>query len=283
MPGAILLGVSGWSYQDWEGLAYPSPKPKGFDALAYIAPYVDFIEINSTFYNPSSEKNARSWVARTRDVPDFCFAVKLWQKLSHETDWTVSDLSAARVVPDALAAEGMLAACLLQFPWSFKRDDDNRRRLGRLADELAGLPLAVEFRHSSWDRPEVYEAFLERGIAFVNIDQPVIGAALGPTDAVTAGFGYCRLHGRNLERWIEGGRDDRYNYLYKEEELRPWAERLRKMAEECGVVYLAANNHFKAKALVNRAQLGKLLGQKVRVPPPLREGYPLLVNFTNSE
>lgn len=276
MPGAILLGVSGWSYKDWEGLAYPSPKPKGFDALAFIAPYLDFIEINSTFYHPSSGKNARSWAGRTKGLPGFSFAVKLWQRLTHEADWTAADIIAARTVPDILAAEGMLAACLLQFPWSFKRDDDNRRRLGRLIDELAGLPLAVEFRHSSWDRPEVYEAFRERGIAFVNIDQPVIGASLGPTDAVTAPFAYCRLHGRNREHWIEGGRDDRYNYLYEEEELRPWAERLLKMAAECDAVYLAANNHFKAKALVNRAQLGKLLGKKVRVPPPLREEYPLL-------
>jgi len=281
MPGAILLGVSGWSYPDWEGLAYPSPKPKGFDPLPYLAGFVDFIEINSTFYHPSSEKNARSWAARVQPFPGFRFSVKLGQRLTHEADWGADDLATARVVPDVLAGEGLLAACLLQFPWSFQRTDNNRRRLARLVDELSGLPLAVEVRHASWDREEVYAAFRERSLAFVNIDQPIIGAALRPTAAVTAPFAYCRLHGRNREQWIkpEGGRDDRYNYLYDEAELQPWATRLAEMAEKCETVYLAANNHFNAKALVNRAQLARLLGKKPKVPPPLREAYPLLAGI----
>lgn len=278
MTAAIRVGVSGWSYPDWEGIAYPKPKPRDFDPLPYLAAVVDLIEINTTFYHPSSEKNARNWADRVRPFPGFRFTVKLWQRLTHAKSYTDDDLRAARVVPDILREQGLLGAVLLQFPWSFNRTVENRRRLQKLLEALPDLPLAVEVRHSSWDREEVYASLAAKGIAFVNIDQPVIGAAIGPSERVTAPFAYVRLHGRNYEQWTrpEAGRDDRYNYLYPEEELKPWAERVASMAGRTGEVYLAANNHFKAKALVNSIQLQRMLGQKVAIPPSLREAYPLL-------
>lgn len=33
----IRVGPAGWNYKDWAGVAYPEPKPKGFDPLAYLA------------------------------------------------------------------------------------------------------------------------------------------------------------------------------------------------------------------------------------------------------
>ena len=33
----IRIRPLGWKYKDWEGVVYPSPAPRGFDALAYIA------------------------------------------------------------------------------------------------------------------------------------------------------------------------------------------------------------------------------------------------------
>ncbi len=62
--GRILVGPAGWSYQDWEGQVYPKPKPRGFDALRYLAQYVDAIEINSTFYRIPEAKTTQQWVDR---------------------------------------------------------------------------------------------------------------------------------------------------------------------------------------------------------------------------
>jgi hypothetical protein len=37
--GRILVGPAGWSYQDWEGQVYPTPKPQGCaDVLCHGAP-----------------------------------------------------------------------------------------------------------------------------------------------------------------------------------------------------------------------------------------------------
>ena len=48
----ILVGVAGWSYNDWNGIVYPSPRPRGFHEAAYLANYFDAIEINTSFYGP---------------------------------------------------------------------------------------------------------------------------------------------------------------------------------------------------------------------------------------
>ena len=46
----IRVGPAGWSYSDWEGRVYPKPHPRGFHALAFLATYVDCVEINATLY-----------------------------------------------------------------------------------------------------------------------------------------------------------------------------------------------------------------------------------------
>jgi uncharacterized protein YecE (DUF72 family) len=64
--GMIRFGPAGWSYKDWAGIVYPSPAPKGFDPLEYIAGYFDTIEVNSTFYRPARKEVAED--PRTRDT-----------------------------------------------------------------------------------------------------------------------------------------------------------------------------------------------------------------------
>ena len=50
----IVVGTSGWNYPNgpgtWNGIFYPSPRPKGFDELRYYAERFDTVEVNSTFY-----------------------------------------------------------------------------------------------------------------------------------------------------------------------------------------------------------------------------------------
>jgi len=43
----ILIGVSGWSYADWEGIVYPRRRPRGFAQLAHVASFLDTVEINT--------------------------------------------------------------------------------------------------------------------------------------------------------------------------------------------------------------------------------------------
>ena len=54
-------------------------------------------------------------------------------------------------------ASGKLGAVLLQFPWSFRRTDENREWLNDVVTEFADYPLVLEVRHSSWNVPAFYE------------------------------------------------------------------------------------------------------------------------------
>lgn len=47
----LLVGVAGWSYDDWKDVVYPAGKRR---KLAFMSRYVDCIEINTSFYRPVS-------------------------------------------------------------------------------------------------------------------------------------------------------------------------------------------------------------------------------------
>jgi uncharacterized protein YecE (DUF72 family) len=134
----------------------------------------------------------------------------------------------------------------------------------------------VEVRHSTWSNPETIAYFAERNVSFCNIDQPQIGRALEPTTHVTSSIGYVRLHGRNYDQWFEAETSaDRYNYLYKSNELVGWKERIDNIAEQAKTTFVVTNNHFEAKAGVNALQLKNMLtGRRVLAPETLLENYP---------
>ena len=89
-----------------------------------------------------------------------------------------------------------------------------------------------------------------------------------------AAVAYARFHGRNYEKWFAHEESwERYNYLYSPEELAPWVDRIRRMANE-SETYVITNNHFRGQAVVNAAELKRALGQEGRVPPQVKETYP---------
>ncbi|MGH7483903.1 MAG: DUF72 domain-containing protein [Longimicrobiales bacterium] len=279
-PGRIRVGVAGWSYPDWHGPVYPKRKPRRFDPLAYLARYVQTIEINNTFYRPAEPAVAAKWVERIADVPDFRFTAKLWRRFTHERDeaWGRDDVEIVRAGLAPIAAAGRLGALLAQFPWSFRRTTGNREWLGDLADAFADLPLVFEVRHASWNVPDFYAELADRGIGFVNLDQPMFRNSIPPSSTSTGVVGYIRLHGRNYADWFrEGaGRDARYDYLYTADELEGWAERVREVAADprSGEVYAIANNHFEGQAVANALMLRAMLeGKPAPSPPQLQLTY----------
>lgn len=286
----VRIGPAGWSYKDWEGIVYPAPHPRDFDPLRYLAGYFDAVEVNSTFYRPAAPSAAQGWVDRARAgerAPDrFRFTAKLWQRFTHERDaaFTPADVDAVRRGFDVLADAGRLGAVLVQFPWSFKRDDANRewlddvtRAFGTVDAGGAGYPLALEVRHASWNVPAFYQELAERGVGFVNVDQPLFKKSLGPSAAATAPVGYVRLHGRNYEDWFraDAGVEARYDYLYPAEELEPWAERAREVAAVAPETYVVTNNHYRGQAVTNAVMLEAMVtGERASAPPGVVAAYP---------
>jgi uncharacterized protein YecE (DUF72 family) len=260
---------------------YPRRKPRGFHEAAYLAEYFDTIEINTSFYSPLQPDHCRHWVGLVGANPRFQFTAKLWQRFTHETGATKADEQEVRTGFDVLRGAGKLGAVLLQFPFSFHRDADTQNYLKGLLDRFADYSLVVEVRHATWNHKAFYEMLHARGVGFCNIDQPVIGRSLVPTQRSTGRVGYVRLHGRRYDTWFSDDPEtpayERYNYLYSEEELEPWAERVEHVAEHSETTFVVTNNHYEAKGVVNALQLINLLsGDKVKVPEPLREHYPQL-------
>jgi uncharacterized protein YecE (DUF72 family) len=196
-----------------------------------------------------------------------------------------------------LADRDRLLAVLFQFPVSFKfttkdkegeaiRLESNWDHIPDVLNAFKEYPKAVEFRHETWDDPWVLSALRDHETAWVNIDEPKIGGLHG-INYVTAPVAYLRLHGRNYKKWFQSqNRDERYDYLYKSEELEPIAKSLKAMAKKVGKepsprqvkkVIAATNNHYKGQAAVNAIDLKRLLGMKDNpVPDELAKAYPKL-------
>jgi uncharacterized protein YecE (DUF72 family) len=275
----IRIGPAGWDYPDWRGAVYPRQPARGFDPLAYLARWFGVVEVNSTFYRPQRAEVARAWCARVSARREFRFTAKLWRRLTHErAAYGLEEVRAARAPLEAIAEEGRLGAVLMQFPWSFRRDAGALEWLRDLVKALRGLPLVLEVRHASWDVVETYEELSERGVGFVNLDQPLFRRSMRPSAIATAPVGYVRVHGRNAADWFRAGagRDARYDYLYTAGELAPWVERTREIAAAPGVgdVYVVTNNHFQGKAAANAIMLASMLeGGEVTAPPDLVARY----------
>ena len=275
----IRCGPAGWSYKDWAGIVYPEPRPPGFDPLVFIAGYFDTVEVNSTFYGPQPARVAEGWAKKVAHNPDFRFTAKLWRRFTHQRSsaWTAAEVAEARATPEALGEAGRFGALLVQFPWSFRRTDENREWLRDIVSTFGDLPLAVEVRHESWNDPAFFADLAEQGVGFVNIDQPQYSDSIAPSARATAPVGYVRVHGRNYRDWWRHDKPhERYDYLYSAEELEPWAERAREVDadETTRETYVVTNNHYQGKAVANALMLRSMLsGSSVEAPPPLLDHY----------
>jgi len=293
----LLIGTAGWSYKDWEGIVYPLDlKHRRIHPLEYLARFFDTTEINSSFYGPIRPEIARLWCRRAGEVnPGFVFTAKLYRVFTHSPLAVSEPTSAATIRStaedevrtreglDSIASEGRLGALLIQFPVSFKNTSLNREYLDRLLRQFIEYPRVVELRHSSWNEPGILDELSRQRVSFCNIDQPMLGRSLGPTEYATAPVAYVRLHGRNYEHWFDSdSRNDRYDYLYTEPELAAWKDRIEHVAKNSATTFVIANNHFEGKAAANALQLkAMLLGRRVMAPPTLLEKYVGLKKFAD--
>lgn len=286
----IRVGPAGWSYKDWEGIFYPPGMSRQKKhPLELVARCFDVVEINTSFYGHIKPEIAKLWAKIAGDAnPDFLFTAKLHRSFTHSPLAAMEPTSAVSIKPnedderlareglEALAATGKFGALLVQFPVSFKNTSLNREYLEMLLRQFIEYPRVVEVRHSTWNNPDTIQYFDERNVSFCNIDQPQLGRSLEPTTHVTSSLGYVRLHGRNYHQWFEAEKSaDRYNYLYKANELEDWKERVESIAAKAKSTFVVTNNHFEAKAAVNALELKHMLyGRRVLAPEPLLGHYP---------
>jgi uncharacterized protein YecE (DUF72 family) len=296
-PPRIRVGVAGWSYPDWRGTFYPPVLEHGISELRYAAERLDCLEINSTFYRLPEPRLSESWLRRVEDLPAFTFTAKLTRDATHGIPHGAARGSRPPAAAEALrlceafragiaplADAGRLGAVVAQFPWYFEDTAQNRELLAAIAEGLRGLAVAVEIRHRSFidASPRGALPFLERlGLNFVNIDLPRSPSAPTATTINTGPLGYFRLHGRNRDKWFDpqAGRDERYDYLYTQEELEALAPSILRVASRTPTTYVITNNHYRGQAPANAFQLARILtGRRLAVPPCLCEAYPFLAD-----
>ena len=295
-PVPIRVGTAGWSYEDWKGIVYPLRPAPRFDPLEFMASLFDTNEINSTFYRIPTIHSTREWARRVTHNPRFAFTAKLFRGFTHERTAGAQEEKEFRDAMAPLAEEGRLASVLIQFPVSFRNTAENREALDSLLGRFDALAPAAEFRHGSWDAEDARAVLAAHRALFVNIDQPWIGENLRATDHVAPGRAYYRLHGRNAAKWFgpDTSNEERYDFLYSEEQLRKFAGRLSRSASEAGHLARTArapagasgvtailNNHFRGQAVANAIELQHLLtGEVVTAPASLTETYPSLARIT---
>jgi len=270
----LRIGTSGWNYPSgkgtWNGIFYPPSRgrAKHFDELAFYARHFNTVEVNSTFYGQPRAEVSKAWASRT--PAGFEFSVKLYRKFTHPKmvefePATVFDIDEFKRGVDPIASAGKLGALLAQFPPSFKSDAASLEYLNTLLSAFSGYQLAVELRHRSWSDTfgQTLSLLKEHGAAFVQIDEPKFKLSIAQNQLPNIPtFYYMRLHGRNAAQWWTHEKpEDRYNYLYSEQEISEFVETIDAARAIVRKAYVYTNNHFSAKSVANAAMIKKQLGE----------------------
>jgi uncharacterized protein YecE (DUF72 family) len=242
----ILLGTSGWSYTEWEGVFYKKGEKRKLREYSRV---FETAEIDSSFYRVPSKGVVMGWLRYSPS--DFVFSAKMPKLITHEKKLGLkadvgSDLQGFFDVMRPLQLGGKLACVLVQLPPKFAFDPETLDSFLKLVDPI--FKYAVEFRHVSWMNAETWKLLEKHGAAYVNVDEPL----LPPEVHLTSDFAYFRWHGRGEKPW--------FDYRYSKEELDEWVPKVRESASKVKKVYGYFNNHFHGYAPENCLQLLEKLG-----------------------
>ena len=258
----VLIGTSGWGYDEWVGPFYPKSLTKK-DFLLYYSTVFYTNEINTTFYNIPSKWVVENWTKRT--PPDFLFSAKIPQTITHENkldlDHCVDDLHYFLEVMNPLIESKKLLAFLIQLPPSFQKTKHFSNLKEFLANwpsdrEKEGYQLVVEFRHNSWMDNEVFNYLKANLLSYCAVIEPLLPPRMDITNPELA---YIRFHGYGKQIW--------FDYYFNTKEIQKWAMSIQKVIENSKRVGIYFNNHFSGYAAKNSLMLMKELDVQPRNDP----------------
>ncbi len=254
---SILVGTAGYSYDDWIGPFYPDSTSKR-DFLNFYAQQFSLVEVNYTYYRMP---NARTLAAMSRNTgSDFQFIIKANSAMTHQRDASPADFAQFADALEPLQEVDKLGGVLAQFPYSFHANSQNVDYLHRFRELLPALPVVIEFRNRKWVTKKTFEFLRGLDFGFCCVDQPRFDSLVPPVAEVTSDIGYLRFHGRNYQKWFNHDEAwERYDYLYSEEELGEWIDKVADMTQQAETVYVVFNNHYQGQAIQNALQFTEML------------------------
>jgi uncharacterized protein YecE (DUF72 family) len=240
--GELRVGTSGWHYADWWGPFYPE-EVRRKDALSYYASQFRATELNAPFYRTPTPKAVQDWFDATPD--DFRFTWKASRFLTHFKKLLVEDES-LKLLDDRIdLLRHKAGPVLFQLPPQMRAD---RERLATFLTRLKrSRRYCLEFRHSSWYEPPIFDLLREHNISLCLSDHASAPAPL----EVTADWVYVRNHGPS----------GRYHGSYSEAALKGWAKHMRKWFREGRDVWCFFDNDVKSAAPADAKKLLALLGK----------------------
>ena len=207
------------------------------------------VEIDSTFYRYPSKGTVMGW---TRYSPEgFVFNAKLPKLITHDKKLSLSegvegDLQKFMELMEPLYMGGKLGCILIQLPPKVRFDLELLEGFFQILP--ANIRFAVEFGDLSWMREETWRLLKEYRVAYTIVDEPL----LPPEVQVTSDIAYFRWHGKGRGPW--------YDYRYSLDELKPWAPKIKQVAEKVQTAYGYFNNHYHGYAVESCLQFLDLMG-----------------------
>jgi uncharacterized protein YecE (DUF72 family) len=264
----LFPGTCAWSFDDWRDVFYPHALPRN-RWLEFYARHFPAVEMDSSFYHVPSARTVGHWSELTG--PTFRFCPKLPKTLSHEKrleePWP--EIAMMRDLADELGTR--FGCALLQLPPSFQSRSHEEKTLRAFLRAWPGeIPLAIEFRHESWNTPSAAGLLEDHNVAWVWADNLPLGeekhAGFG-FRPVTARHLYVRLLGDFRTKYGPDGKEThRYGRLLwpRQMGLEHWAVKLRHHPD-ADAIYLFANNHYEGMAVETIQRLAAKLG--IPLPP----------------
>ncbi len=264
----ISIGLTTWS-EHASLVQHPDP------TLYEYAAYFPLVEVDSPYYGLPSQQAVKKWVQAT--PASFRFLIKANQSLTLQADRQkkMNDQELAEnirqyieIMAPVIQAK-KLNAFLLQFPASFHCTRTNVNYLRKLRNFFGQLPLVIEFRSGTWyDKkyvPHLLNFMKDEGMILACVDEPQVPLNSIPflPTVTNDSLALIRLHGRNLQGWLEQGSDWRKKrtlYSYSEKELFELAEIIKKLADQVKEVAVVFNNNSGGDAADNALRLQKILG-----------------------
>jgi uncharacterized protein YecE (DUF72 family) len=254
----ILTGLSNYTHPDLKGTFYPTVI-KREEYLEFYAKTFKTIELGFTFSQmPNSEQLGNISKRALIDI-----SIQAHESLTHKIDqgtWR-NDVHAFREALEPLQRSDQLEAVLLQFFFNFKYEPERRIYLSRHLKELKEIPVVVEFLNDGWQKESVYEGLRKLNVCYCMSDMPAANDVPKPIDTMTADHVYIRFHGRNRLGWYNKDDEERYDYLYTDQELGPWVWKIKGKLAAFRTIRIYFLNSRKGKAALN-SKMMRLLSAK---------------------